>query len=141
MSPDEELTGKGIQIQGSDFVLRCLDEASNFYDLYLLKVVNKGKENQKYEYKWYGYGMTLGTALKHIIQYRVRKRKANFKGNGDDGLKQYYQLWFEEKQKLLAVFDFTTEEWNQLTKLKHIKIEEIKKPKPVEAEIVDNNDD
>lgn len=141
MTPDEEGTGRGIQIQGSDFVLRCLDEASNFYDLYLLKVVNKGKENQKYEFKLYGYGMTLGSALQRIIQYRVRKRKGSFKGNGDDGLKQYLQLWLEEKTKLLAVFDFTPEEWAKLTRMKRVKIEEIKKPKPVEAELVDENGD
>lgn len=141
MNPDEEGSGKGLLIQGSDFVLRNLDEASNFYDLYLLKVVNKGKENQKYEFKIYGYGMTLGSALHHIIQYRVRKRKGVFKGNGDEGIVQYYKIWAEEKAKLLGVFDFTPEEWAKLTRLKRVKIEEIKKEAPVEAEIVDNNGD
>jgi hypothetical protein len=68
MNPDEEGNSRGLLIQGSDFVLRNLDEASNSYDLYLLKVVNKGKENQKYEFKIYGYGMSLGSALHHIIQ-------------------------------------------------------------------------
>ena len=47
----------------------------------------------------------------------------------------------EEKAKLLAVFDFTPEEWGKLTQLKRVKIEEIKKTAPVEAEIVDNKDD
>lgn len=141
MNPDEEGSGRGLLIQGSDFVLRNLDEASNAYDLYLLKVVNKGKENQKYEFKIYGYGMSLGSALHHIIQYRVRKRKGVFKGNGDEGLIQYYKIWMEEKVKLLSVFDFTPEEWGRLTQLKRVKIEEIKKAAPVEAEIVDNNDD
>lgn len=141
MSPDEEGNSRGLLIQGSDFVLRNLDEASNSYDLYLLKVVNKGKENQKYEFKIYGYGMSLGSALHHIIQYRVRKRKGVFKGNGDEGLIQYYKIWMEEKVKLLSVFDFTPEEWGRLTQLKRVKIEEIKKAAPVEAEIVDNNED
>lgn len=141
MNPDEESNCRGIVIQGSDFVLKNLDEASNYYDLYLLKVVNKGKENQKYEFKIYGYGMSLGSALQRIIQYRVRKRKGVFKGSGDEGLVQYYKIWMEEKAKLLAVFDFTPEEWGKLTQLKRIKIEEIKKTAPVEAEIVDNKDD
>lgn len=141
MNPDEESNCRGIVIQGSDFVLKNLDEASNSYDLYLLKVVNKGKENQKYEFKIYGYGMSLGAALHRIIQYRVRKRKGVFKGSGDEGLVQYYKIWIEEKAKLLAVFDFTPEEWGKLTQLKRIKIEEIKKTAPVEAEIVDNKDD
>jgi hypothetical protein len=141
MNPDEEGNSRGFIIQGSDFVLKCLDEASEHYDLYLLKVVNKGKENQKYEFKIYGYGMTIETCMKKIIQYRVRKRKGVFKGDGDDGLVQYYKLWMEEKAKLLAVFDFTQEEWNKLSRLKKVKIEEVKKTKPVEAEIVDNKDD
>lgn len=141
MNPDEEGNSRGLLIQGSDFVLRNLDEASNSYDLYLLKVVNKGKENQKYEFKIYGYGMSLGGALHHIIQYRVRKRKGVFKGNGDEGLIQYYKIWMEEKVKLLSMFDFTPEEWGRLTQLKRVKIEEVKKAAPVEAEIVDNNDD
>ena len=81
MISDKESNYRGLIIQGSDFVLKNLDEASNSYDLYLLKVVNKGKENQKYEFKIYGYGMSLGSALLRIIQYRVRKRKGVFKGS------------------------------------------------------------
>ena len=141
MIPDKESNYRGLIIQGSDFVLKNLDEASNSYDLYLLKVVNKGKENQKYEFKIYGYGMSLGSALLRIIQYRVRKRKGVFKGSGYEGLVQYYKIWMEEKAKLLAMFDFTPEEWGKLTQLKRVKIEEIKKSAPVEAEIVDIKDD
>ena len=85
--------------------------------------------------------MSLGSALHRIIQYRVRKRKGVFKGSGDEGLVQYYKIWMEEKAKLLAVFDFTPEEWGKLTQLKRVKIEEIKKSAPVEAEIVDIKDD
>ena len=39
------------------------------------------------------------------------------------------------------MFDFTPEEWGKLTQLKRVKIEEIKKSAPVEAEIVDIKDD
>lgn len=140
MLKDEESTNRGCLIQGSDFVLRFLDEGSDSCDLYFLKIVNKGKPNQKYEFKIYGYGMKIENAIKRIIQFRVRKRKGVFKGNGDDGLVEYFKLWCEEKSKLLSVFDFTTEEWNKLTRLKKVKLDEIKRDAPVEAGLVDEED-
>jgi hypothetical protein len=123
---DEEESGissKGLLIQGSDFVLKAIDEASYAFDLYLLKVVNKGKENQKYGFKIYAYGVELSSAINHIIQYRVRKRQSKFTGKGDEGLVNYYKIWCEEKTKLLKLFDFSEEEWKSLTRIKKATLE------------------
>lgn len=126
---ESEISSKGLVIQGSDFALKAIDEASYTFDLYFLKVTNKGKENQKYEYKIYGYGYPLIDAIQHIIQYRIRKRKSAFTGKNDSGLIQYFKLWIEEKTKLLKLFDFSEEEWKRLTKVKQaiLKVNEERK--------------
>ena len=126
---EEEEVSKGLLIQGSDFALKAFNETSNLFDLYLLRIVNKGKANEKLEYKIEAYGISLNTAVQKIIQYRIRKRVAVLKGPGDEGLIKYFKLWCEEKHKLLSLFDFTPEEWTQLTSLKRFKLEEVKKPR------------
>lgn len=124
---EEEDEGKGLVIQGSDFVLKAFNEASNLFDLYLLKVVNKNKSNEKSEFKLYGYGMSLNTAVQKIIQYRIRKKAAVLKGEGDEGLIKYFKLWCAEKHKLLSLFDLSDEEWKHLTSLKRFNLEDAKK--------------
>jgi hypothetical protein len=109
---------KGIIIKGNDFALKSLDEASSLFDLYLAKVVNKGKDNESVEFKIYGYGMPLVSAVKAIIQYRVSNKKSIYAGKGDLSLVEYFNAWVREKNELLALFDLPQESWNDLVKVK-----------------------
>lgn len=133
----EEEVSKGLLIQGSDFALKAFNETSDLFDLYLLRVINKGKANEKLEYKIDGYAMSLNRAVQKIIQYRIRKRAAVLKGPGDEGLIKYFKLWCEEKHKLLSLFDLTPEEWEHLTSLKRFRPEEVKKPRKKKGEITE----
>ncbi len=120
---DEKSLSSGLVIQGADFAMKAYNEATDLYDLYLLKVVNKGKENQKYELRNFGYGMTMYRCFKKIIQYRVTKRKSTFTGKGDDALKEFLKIYKEEEAKLFAAFDFTPEELECLEDIKQVRME------------------
>ena len=61
-------------IEESDFKLEY-DEASNWFDLYLLHIVNpKDADKRREEFKIAGYGMPLDSALRRIINYRLEKK-------------------------------------------------------------------
>lgn len=61
-------------IEESDFKLTAINDTSPFFDLEILKIVNKGKENEKKEFQNAGYGLTLESAIKRIAQYRVSNK-------------------------------------------------------------------
>ncbi len=62
-----------MKIEEEDFILTPIDN-SPFYDLELLYVVNKGKSNEKKEFKVAAYGCTLESAVKRIIRNRVHSK-------------------------------------------------------------------
>lgn len=73
-------------IEESDFRLIPVKESGLLFDLELLKVINKGKENERTEFKNIAYGITLESALKYIANARI-----NSKYNDSISLKQYLQ--------------------------------------------------
>ena len=61
-------------IEESDFKLEY-EENSNKFDLYLLHIINaKDEDKRREEFKIDGYGMSLESAIKRIINYRLEKR-------------------------------------------------------------------
>ena len=57
-------------IEESDFKLEY-EENSNKFDLYLLHTINaKDEEKRRDEFKIDGYGVSLESAIKRIINYR-----------------------------------------------------------------------
>lgn len=61
-------------IEESDFKLEY-EENSNWFDLYLLHVVNpKDPEKRREEFKIAGYGMPIDSAIRRIINYRLNKK-------------------------------------------------------------------
>lgn len=63
-----------IVIEESDFKLTQVADSSNFWDLELLYTVKpKGKESRE-EFKVAGYGMTMETCIKRIINHRIAKK-------------------------------------------------------------------
>ena len=61
-------------IEGKDFRLTPIDESSKLFDLDLLYVVNKGKSNERTEFRNDGYGLRLNTALEKIVMYRISNK-------------------------------------------------------------------
>lgn len=133
-----------IQIQGPEYVIRSSGYDISRWDLYLLKVVNKGKENQKYEFKPAGYAMSLESCLKDIINYRTLIRSKSLGKGGDEDIKKLMKIWMEEKTKLLSVLNLNEKEWSILSSLKKIPFEQLIKRDLIEAEIdesIDNNEE
>ena len=73
-------------IEESDFRLIPVKESGLLFDLELLKVIHKGKENERTEFKNIAYGITIESALKYIANARI-----NAKYNDSISLKQYLQ--------------------------------------------------
>ena len=78
-------------IQEDDFKLTSVSDSSPLFDLELLKIVNKGKNNEKKEFQNAGYGLPLESAIKKIATYRLNNKL------GDDpiGLKVYIEAYKE----------------------------------------------
>lgn len=58
-------------IEGNDFRLTPIKDSGGWFDLELLKTVNKGKKNERQEFKNVAYGVTIETAIKYIINARI----------------------------------------------------------------------
>lgn len=126
-----------IQIQGPEYVIR---NSGTSWDLYLLKVVNKGKENQKFEFRPEGYGLKFETCLLKIISHRTKLRGKSLK-KGDEDLIKYMKIWMEEKTKLLSVLNLNEKEWSTISSLKKIPFEQLKQRDLIEADIDDSEEE
>lgn len=61
-------------IEEKDFRLKPIDDSSLMFDLELLyKVTPKGGES-RLEFKTAAYGLSLETALKRVVQYRLSNK-------------------------------------------------------------------
>lgn len=61
-------------IEEADYKLESINDVSPLFDLELLRVVNKGKNNERTELKNEAYGIPLDTAIKKIAHYRACKK-------------------------------------------------------------------
>lgn len=62
-----------MQIQGDFYKITSIDDSSPFWDLELLKTI-KSKTNPRQEYVNAGYGLTLDSAIKRIIQFAISSK-------------------------------------------------------------------
>ena len=129
-----------IQIKGPDYLIRNNPGVSFAWDLYLLKVVNKGKPTEKYEFKPAGYSRKLESCIRDIIAYRTQIRGKKL-SQGDADLIKIMKIWMEEKTKLLSVLDLNDEEWAKVTRLKKIPLDQLKQRDLVDAEVVEESDE
>lgn len=83
-----------ITIQGEDYIIKQSLEGSKHFDLWLPKVINKGKENERVEFKDPSYGMTLLSAIESIILHRLNTKKEVYT------LKEFIKEYKEERIKL-----------------------------------------
>lgn len=63
-----------MEIREDDFILTPVNDTSPFFDLEVLKIVNKGKSNEKKEFQNVAYGISLESAIQRIAQYRIAKK-------------------------------------------------------------------
>lgn len=76
-------------IEEKDFRLIPVSETSELFDLEVIYTVNKGKENERKEFRNVAYGVPLESAIKRIATYRLNNKL------GDDpiGLKVYLETY------------------------------------------------
>lgn len=58
-------------IEEKDFRLTPVKDCLDKFDLEILKVVNKGKENERKEFKTIAYGISLESALRYVASNRL----------------------------------------------------------------------
>ena len=61
-------------IKTNDYILKQISEDSLFWDLTFSKVINKGKDTEKIEFKDPIYGVTIESAKKRIALWRTNKK-------------------------------------------------------------------
>lgn len=81
-------------IEEKDFKLE-LNELNSKFDLYLLQVINaKSEEKRREEFQLEGYGMSLETCFRYIINYRIQKEHEIM------SLREYVLAYKKEKEDL-----------------------------------------
>lgn len=83
-------------IEEKDFRLIPCNEASMLFDIELLYVVNKGKANERTEFRNAGYGVSLENAIRKITMNRVGSKHVE----GTITLAQFLQEFKEEVAKI-----------------------------------------
>jgi hypothetical protein len=61
-------------IEGEDYRLIPVDECSGVFNLELLTIINKGKENESKKFKPMSFGLPLGKALERICHFRAGQK-------------------------------------------------------------------
>lgn len=85
-------------IEENDFKLE-FDEGCYRFDLYLLHVVNaKSEDKRREEFKLDGYSMTLTSAIRRIILYRLNKKLDTV------NLENYIKEYQNEAKKISTIF-------------------------------------
>ena len=79
-------------IEESDFKLEQIDPTSNFWDLTFVKVINKGKINERTEFKDPLYGLTLDSAIRRIASFRMNSKHPEDAIPLGQYLKEYREL-------------------------------------------------
>lgn len=81
-------------IEENDFKIISIDDSTPCFDLELLYTVNKGKSNERVEFRNAGYGMSFENALKKIIMYRLNKKCDTI------SMKDFFKEWKIESESL-----------------------------------------
>lgn len=86
-----------MTIEESDYRLTpSLNNASNFWDLELMVTIKPKNGEPRNEFKLVAYGLTLTSAIRHIINYRIIHKIKD----GAIAMKEYLKLYQEEMKKI-----------------------------------------
>lgn len=113
---------KEVNLQGPDFILNFENPTDGYSEypyfgncnLYLSKTVNKGKYNERTEFKWVCSPTTKNALHKIILNRILNSENKVFKTIGDEGLALFYKRYKEEEKKLNELFNHTDEEWLEI---------------------------
>ena len=83
-------------IEEHDFKLIPCNESSSLFDLELLYIVNKGKSNERTEFRNSGYGLTLDSAIRKVIMSRIENKY----NEGAISLKVFLKDFKDELEKI-----------------------------------------
>lgn len=86
-------------IEESDFRLENSNDFSQFWDLELLYTVKPKSGEARQEFKNAGYGLTLGSAIKRIINYRLSNKKEIYT------LKEYLAEYKKENAQIRSLIE------------------------------------
>lgn len=90
-------------IEESDFRLENSNDFSQFWDLELLYTVKPKSGEPRQEFKNAGYGLTLGSAIKRIINYRLSNKKEIYT------LKEYLEEYKKQNAQLQSLVEIRQE--------------------------------
>lgn len=83
-------------IEEEDFRLIPCNESSMLFDIELLYTVNKGKSNERTEFRNAGYGISLENAIRKVIMNRIGNKHVE----GTISLEQFLKEFKEEISKI-----------------------------------------
>lgn len=86
-------------IEESDFRLENSSDFSQFWDLELLYTVKPKSGEPRQEFKNAGYGLTLGSAIKRVINYRLNNKKQIYT------LKEYLSEYKKENAQIRSLVE------------------------------------
>lgn len=64
-------------IEESDFRLIPVKDSGDKFDLELLRVINKGKDTERREFKNVAYGITIESAMRYIANARILENNSD----------------------------------------------------------------
>ena len=99
-----------MTIEEKDFKLVPVSDSSKLIDLELLYTVNKGKSNERVEFRNEGYGLRLHTAIEKIIMYRINNKYSKESVINLKTFQQEYRNMLDEIKQLCEEETFTPSE-------------------------------
>lgn len=84
-------------IEDKDYILEQISKDSHFFDLTFPKVINKGKDNERIEFKDPLYGLTIEHAKKRIALWRINKQL----GDSDKVSSEQFSTMYLKEKKLI----------------------------------------
>ena len=82
-----------IVIKDSDFEMVQV-KTSPFFNLSILTPINEGKENERFEMKLFGYGMTFEQCIKEVVNLKLSRIDKTIT------VSEYIKLYAEEVNKI-----------------------------------------
>ena len=84
-------------IENKDYILEQISKDSYLFDLTFPKVINKGKDNERIEFKDPLYGLTIEHAKKRIALWRISKQL----GDSDKVSPEQFSTMYLKEKKLI----------------------------------------
>jgi len=88
-----------VIIEGEGFKMEQV-KSSPFFDLYILTAVHEGKDEERFDLKLEGYGMTFEACMKRIVSFRLSQLDITC------SVSEYVDLYEKETEKVLKLLRY-----------------------------------